>query len=470
MQTVNFRCGHCGNLMAVVTTHLGQQVRCPHCQQVVMAPAFAGPTPAAPPPPPPPMPDLNLQENSFSVPKPDREQDSIFAPPDEADEDLFGEAPAPRLEIPQDPIWPQAPMQPPAEPSTMPLQPTPFDPGPAAAPLGEQTATWLQPEPPAQQVALEPTVSVPPAVEGLTPSSETAVSEPDVLAEVSRPVRPIQRGNPWLVPLLILPLVSYSILVTILLAMAYLKQPPPHPLEMMRDDDGINPPARRTGKERVQRIHPWGIRPKLDVPPKLRVKLGESLILGDRLIGDQLQVKPLAAELRKVMIYTEGFPRPDPSPAETLVLHLELKNVSSDVAFYPLDSYFNRRFSSKFEENVPFTYLEKGNKRFYGGAAKFRTKRDPGESLELYGVDDDLDKKLPQHTEKELMPGEKFRTFVACNADDSEVAEALANYDGPLLYRIRLRRGLVTFKEQEVSASVVVGVEFTGKDVMRRPG
>jgi DNA-directed RNA polymerase subunit RPC12/RpoP len=47
MQTVNFPCGNCGNLMAVGTDYLGQQARCPHCQQVVLAPP-----PAAPPGPP----------------------------------------------------------------------------------------------------------------------------------------------------------------------------------------------------------------------------------------------------------------------------------------------------------------------------------------------------------------------------------------------------------------------------------
>ena len=59
MQTVNFQCGHCRNLMAVGTDFLGQQVRCPHCQQVVIAPPppqsvspFAAPSPAPPPSPP----------------------------------------------------------------------------------------------------------------------------------------------------------------------------------------------------------------------------------------------------------------------------------------------------------------------------------------------------------------------------------------------------------------------------------
>jgi len=37
MQTVQFQCGKCRGLMAVVIDHLGRQVRCPHCQAVVVA-------------------------------------------------------------------------------------------------------------------------------------------------------------------------------------------------------------------------------------------------------------------------------------------------------------------------------------------------------------------------------------------------------------------------------------------------
>ena len=58
MATVTFKCGHCNNLMAVNAEYLGRQVRCPHCQQVVVAPAQQS---AAAPPPPPPVPVLTLE-------------------------------------------------------------------------------------------------------------------------------------------------------------------------------------------------------------------------------------------------------------------------------------------------------------------------------------------------------------------------------------------------------------------------
>jgi hypothetical protein len=48
MQTVQFQCGHCGNLMGVSTEFLGEQVRCPTCEQVVVAPASAEPSPSEP--------------------------------------------------------------------------------------------------------------------------------------------------------------------------------------------------------------------------------------------------------------------------------------------------------------------------------------------------------------------------------------------------------------------------------------
>src|SRR5262245_20551408 len=90
-QTVNFNCPHCGNLMAVGTNLLGRNVRCPHCKQVVRAPATAGepptvqqPAPQAPPltPAPPPQ---------FKVPRPTEHYESIFG--ERHDEDVFGSEP-----------------------------------------------------------------------------------------------------------------------------------------------------------------------------------------------------------------------------------------------------------------------------------------------------------------------------------------------------------------------------------------
>jgi len=102
MQTVNFQCGHCGKLMGVSSAFLGQQVRCPHCQQVVVAPPSTeatapAPTEGAPLP-------SGLFETILQPPAPADPED-IFSPA-EPTEDLFGRPDAPRLEMPVDLLAP----------------------------------------------------------------------------------------------------------------------------------------------------------------------------------------------------------------------------------------------------------------------------------------------------------------------------------------------------------------------------
>jgi hypothetical protein len=38
-------------------------------------------------------------------------------------------------------------------------------------------------------------------------------------------------------------------------------------------------------------------------------------------------------------------------------------------------------------------------------------------------------------------------------------------YKGPLLWRVRVRRGLIDWKGRLVSATAVIGVEFTDRDI-----
>src|SRR4051812_16789425 len=115
MQTVNFRCGHCGQLLAVSSQYLGMQVRCPHCQQVVVAPrdqpAAAPPAPAAPSPPPPAPPEQPTMDMMFpfSPAPPPEEPESIFSAPTQS-EDLFGPASsAGKVELPTEMMEPAAP-------------------------------------------------------------------------------------------------------------------------------------------------------------------------------------------------------------------------------------------------------------------------------------------------------------------------------------------------------------------------
>src|SRR5262245_1529319 len=150
-QTVNFNCPHCGNLMAVGTNLLGRNVRCPHCKQVVRAPAAPGEAPAPPMvTPPPPRPGAIP---SCSVPKQTEALESIFG--ERHDEDVFGsEPPNPRM--------PDAPV-----PPTVPAPQVPHVPA-------ESVAVVTPPPPPipasANPLAFDINVTPSPA---LTPAAET---------------------------------------------------------------------------------------------------------------------------------------------------------------------------------------------------------------------------------------------------------------------------------------------------------
>jgi hypothetical protein len=471
MQTVTFKCPHCNKLMGVGAAFLGQQVRCPHCRNVLMAPAAAPPpAPAAPPPAPSsPLPDL------FTPGVPQQEQESIFGPPP-VDEDLFGGSPAPRLEIPPQPTLPQAPRPLPVEPTAAvpprPPEPAPLPPPGAifGPPQGEATLTYVPQEgltTPDAGVHVNELVDQGAAPQQELPPTLAEAGLPDG-DEVERvftaaPPRPsLQRkpgGGGWVLAVIIVPLVSYSIGITILFLMLYLQPKPRDPLEGIPDTGNVNPGAKKARPTSIK----WGTQPLLPLPDKLKVRLGETLVVGD------LAVKPRKVELRPVSISR----RPDPNiyplgKDPLLVLYLELQNVSRDVEFYPLDPFFDREWTLLVDENMPFTYLVKGNKHFAGGPAKLSVSaRDPiREDLWLVGTEENPEEKLSQQADQELKPGQKMETFV-CTAPHHHIDQELDGYEGPLLYRVQLRRGLVAVKGEDVSATCVVGVVFTGKDVKR---
>src|SRR5438132_8190493 len=93
MPVIKFPCPLCQKLMAVGPELAVRKVRCPHCQQVLVAPAAApagGPVDAADP---------------FHFVKPRDEEDSIFGEP--VDEDVFG-TPKPTFDMPRTPTPPAA--------------------------------------------------------------------------------------------------------------------------------------------------------------------------------------------------------------------------------------------------------------------------------------------------------------------------------------------------------------------------
>jgi hypothetical protein len=452
MDTVNFQCGHCGKLMGVPPSLVGQRVRCPHCQQVVLAPvpppAPAGPEPAPAGPP---------LETSFHVPPP-ADEDSIFTPPEESSEDLFGAGLAPRVEMPPELAWvpPPAPEPPPAAPDL-------------TLPQAEPTVAYVTPPPPTPDLgaATQPAGGLPfgdagqappPGEAAPGPAAEPAGEiAPEVVAEARRAaaVRPRSGGGGWIYPILIIPLISYSIFATIALAMVYLRPPPPDPLEFLPDP--TETPATRL-KHQPLNVQD---RPLLKLPPHLRTPLGQPIQVGD------VRVKPTRVEFGKVVFHSPG--RDDtPSRFPTLSLHLEVENVSEDVAFRPMDRFFNRLWNKdrqQFLTNMPFSYLEMGPSRLYGGPCKWEPRGKEHELVETV---------VGQDYGRELKPGETFTTFVCVDPDSQDPArlaahpeDDIARYQGPLTYRVHLRRGLVKHRGRDVSVTTVIGVDFDSKDIQK---
>jgi hypothetical protein len=196
------------------------------------------------------------------------------------------------------------------------------------------------------------------------------------------------------------------------------------------------------------------------LPAKLKTRLGQPLTV------NHLQVKPLGVMMHKVLIKRGNF-TPDPMSTPSLVLFLELTNVSQDQEFCPLDPWYDRHYKENAQGlNLPFTFLEMGTKRFLGGPAI--NEGDVREVVMIDDLDEDLEpakgKRFGQKADHKLLPGEKMVTFVATDPEH-DVGSALKGYSGPLVYRVRLRNGLSTIRGRELSTTAVVGVEFDKQDI-----
>jgi hypothetical protein len=448
MATVQFQCGHCHNLMAVAQESLGQQVRCPHCQQVVLAPA---PSTSSP------LPEQLMP--TIEAPRLD-EHESIFTPPETSGDDLFGGPAIPRVELPTEPAFPRMALDEP----TLPVEAAP------PAPVDDRTETLLSPVQPAA-----------PSVTELAPPEPAATTEADTFAPPSESESPpvpdeeglpvltvpprarVGRSNPWVIPLIIAPLAFYSFMATVyIIDTKYLHfmtpAPPPHPLEMLPDLEGDNKGAAGHGSKRAS------ARVKLEdpdtpLPSQLRVPLGGTLTIGD------LEVTPQRVE-RARHAWAIGNTT-QPFGEDVLSLTLRLRNRSEDDVFKPMDRYFSRAWKKNDPtDHKPYTYLEMGDRKFYGGPLDWLPLNRAAEGHIQYVQG--------QIVNQELKPGEEMTTFVCTNPEE-HVVRALENYSGPLLWRVQLRRGLVRWttrdgKEREDPATAVIGVAFTAGDVRKPAG
>lgn len=300
-----------------------------------------------------------------------------------------------------------------------------------------------------------------------------AVSEPEPLEDapagvVTRPARAPGRVS-WFMPLVFLPLLLYAGLCTAVagyLLHLHLNGRPTSLFEQIPDIEGDTPGVNKV-KLSFKFPRDFATQP---LPPELLVALGDTLRLGD------LEVTPQRVERRKVALLSErNKQRAERSPQDALVLHLRLKNLAADYRFTPLDNFFDRHYQPGNDTTPPLTLLQAGKETFFGGPAKWvpltAARREPREWLQgRQNVDRDG-----------LGPGEEAETFVATDAWNPAVGRHLFGvdpdgdpagkpYQGKLLWRVQLRRGLVKVKGKTVPATAVIGVEFSARDYPNEAG
>lgn len=226
------------------------------------------------------------------------------------------------------------------------------------------------------------------------------------------------------------------------------------PYRFMLDLFGEYDKAKHTGDQALG----WRRRgkfPPTDLPmvDEMVMELGGALVIHD------LSVKAVAVEhwpSLKGKLFTRNDPARPWGEAEVggqqvLALKLELKNVSGDVAFHPIDPALHRRDSD------PFAYLRVGQVRYTGPFNWNPAVRPSRARLRHFaGQRGDYDP---------LKPGQTRQTVVVTAPQDKAVRDVRSWAGGPLVWRVHLRTGLGKYKGREYSVTSVIGVRFDPDDV-----
>src|SRR5438132_9486331 len=186
--------------------------------------------------------------------------------------------------------------------------------------------------------------------------------------------------------------------------------------------------------------------------------MGQTLQVGD------LQVQPLKIERRKLTICSENRQvRPQETAQDALVLTLRLRNVSDNVLFTPTDPVFNRQWKEEYGSSRPYTLLEVNGKKFFGGPIAWRPRTNRG----VFRADDPREYVKGQENDNQVLKPGSDRTSIFCtDPNNREILQTLQGSNGPLVWRLHLRRGLVDVGDREVSATAVIGVVFHKKDIL----
>lgn len=416
MQTVKFQCGKCQKVMAVGADLLGKQVRCPHCQQIILAPATA-PAPALAPAGAPA--GGGAPEVVFRMPAARTEEEgSIFGESEEEGDDLFNSPKTPTVELPPSPAAP--PPNPAAQMSTVPM------PG-----LAAQPASGNQP------------------AEG---NGEGAAEMDSPAARARQLARSQSQKENKLTLMLLIVIVPYALMMTLFAIFLVLSRP------KSNDFPKLLPDAPTENKQIHKRAD--DSRPLAD---EVKVAIGSETPLK----VNQIEVTPLKVAWKKVAIaYENRNFDPEPSAQNALVLTLRVKNVSDKDSFAPNDLFFNRFYDPSNSANKPYTcveVLDKGmEERFYGGPTKWRAKQTRGG---LWREKDAREYVKGAEHSRILQPGESMEMIVCTNPDNANIFPTISAA-GSLLWRIQLRCGFVAEEDRYGTITTVIGVPFKTSDIV----
>jgi len=215
-------------------------------------------------------------------------------------------------------------------------------------------------------------------------------------------------------------------------------------LSTIPDNFGEFPAADR------KKVSKAGFAPDRDLPPELKVALGQKLTVG------AIEVEPVKVEARPLLVNLVSdrgiaeTARPTASPA--VVLTLRIRNTSNDLSLYPMDPAFNRKFQR--DRPQPWTGVVVGSQKFWGGAFDwpFRT-----------GLRRQYD--TAQEADATPLKPMETREYVVFTDTVSAVVKTIREARDPMLWRVQVRRGMVDYLGKEVPVSAIIGVEFRASDV-----
>jgi len=525
MQTVTFPCEKCGNVIAVEQEFLGKPVSCPRCMQVTSAPNAppkissplnADVEPAFSVPPAEEQEsifgdgcspedslfdgvlDAKVEMPSHAIPTGNSSSDQLYQssagiqierpgqgnlqrPESCAAEQVpleHGAGPAAELIMPGSTGLPAPGAAPPSSPPVPGIDHS-LAPSEPLTPSAQTDAPWIKGTDAAQSPSADFAVDVAspqfpeyaPSFTKELPSSKADASagtspflgssgavpsdlkeglgdlESGSLATIGakKPARKEMAGGLF-IALVLIPLISYAILATIAVVILFLRPPPEDPLERLPDLEGDYKGA---AHEKHGSISYDRVSPKAELPAKLKVSLDHTIRVGE------IEVTPIKVELFRIRIQHPQFATEPAGNEDSLVLRLRFRNVSKDETFTPLDPFFDRRWKGLSHGGKPYTFLQIGDKKLYGGPLPWK----PGRPL-------DSRETIEGQDFRSLDPGHESISLV-CTDPEEQVVRLLRAHSGPLLWRVQVRRGFVQVGEREISATAVVGVVFTEKDIQR---